>query len=287
MITLDDLWNWEGKTSLTIDEVRAVIETCFPIPVEAKYIEKGTHIFRARPTKRNDPFSFYRDMSYPTELWRIDQGRAQKEKHAVFYGAISTAKLKHAIMTVCRETSKLMTDGKVGHQTFCVGVWEVKRPFMLPILMAPKPISNAPFAEERKALLEQELQEAMTDRNRLDQFQRLINREFSKRVHSDQPRSVYTISAAFAEFIYDRLGVGLGYPSVETDGMGQNIALLPHIVENCLKPAGAQYVQFHRSAENETALCQYQMGFGNNHPIEWIHTHPKYSLFRDFIPHKD
>jgi len=182
------------------------------------------------------------------------------------------------------ETSKLMRDRGIGHQTFTVGIWKVKKPFTILTLVPPKTLGVLARDVGAYAATQQQPQGMEADdRHRFDLFQRLIEREFRKRVRSDASSDSYTISAAFSEFIYEKLGVGLAYPSVETDGMGQNVALLPHVVEECLKPAGAQFVQFHRSGEDESTLCQYKMAFGNYHPIRWIDMHPKYAVFREFI----
>ncbi len=280
IITLDELLaNNHGK-ALTIDIIKDAYRTARLLPITFYRVQEGTHIFRVRSHRK---FNFPKDISYRTE--GVEIGRANGAGHSVFYGSMSAPSLDQALLTVCMETSKLMRDQKKGHQTFTVGVWKVKREFEVPMLHNPDPRTWDTQTLQANIGLSNQIAALGPDGDNVVKLIQIVNREFSKRVRTTEPGTNYLMSAAFADLMYEMKFPGLIYPSVETIGAGRNIALLPATVERCLKPDGAQFVQFHRDGEviDKMYVCQYEMAFGNRIPYGWVKMHPDYAHNRPFI----
>lgn len=281
-LTLDQLLagDYDVQT-LSVKKVKDAYRQAKFLPFTFYTVYPGVHIQRVRAKKR---YHFPAAVSYNPDPDKVEYGRANEEKNSLFYGSLSSVELEHALLTTCMESSKLVRDQKHGHQTFTVGVWKTKHGFEIPILHHPEPSAD-PMREKHRLALAKDIENfPQEDRERILKLQKILAREFSKRVPTTaDKKDAYLLSAAFAELMYDRGFAGLAYPSVETDGKGQNVALLPRTVERCLKPNGAQLVQFHWAGNDSFRVCQHEMAYGKHYPYRWVKMHPQYAFGMDFI----
>jgi hypothetical protein len=283
-ITLEELLSGDHNKTLSISGVQDAMQLAERLPLTYTTLQKGVHVFRARAHSASKRFYFPRDISYKTDLDSVKMGRANDKGKSMFYASCRSGPLPQALLTVCMETSKLLRDQKKGYQTFTVGVWKVKKPIELPILHALRPKGFDPKSAAARDELEQMRMALPEDiRNKVNRLHELLSREFGKRVPSGAAPETYMVSAAFADMVYKMKHHGLAYPSVETEEMGQNIALTPWAAEKWLQPVGAQLVQFHMESDQQIFVCQYDTAFGKQIPWSWTHLHPGYALNRPFI----
>lgn len=251
-------------------------------------IKKGAYIDRVRINKSMDE-KFYRevDVSYIHDEQIIDQyvtfGRANKEKQAVFYGAVESPEIKHPRIVAYFETSPILKeldehDNVV--EFFTVSRWRVLEDIeVVEMIFSDEALKVSQYA---KMALENQLgnYQNLPLAAEYEEQGRFFSNEFARSDVRPGEDHKYKITSAYANYIWNQTELkGITYPSVQSRYLGQNVALLPEIVDRSLQlelPVGI--FKFERkNGENLPVDCTeiaFDLG-ENNGSFIWSAYDPK------------
>jgi len=211
------------------------------VPFVTAILKKGHSIERARINKPGEIFSSESQISYRTDYENIKSyGRANIPHVSLFYGAIESDVIKHPRFVNLLETSEIFRNlekDEIENADFImtVGKWIVKEDIeIVEMVFDEKSIENS---ADVKRSYEFHLQKLTNEHpEHKEQFE-LILKFFSNQFAKKEINSHfdYMVSAAYADMAINWKGhLGLTYPSVKTDYLGQNVVLTPFAVEKYL-----------------------------------------------------
>lgn len=250
--------------------------------IPSAIIKKGAYIDRVRIHKKPDD-KFYReaDVSYIHDQDIIDKyimfGRANKEKQAVFYGAIESPEIKQPRVVAYFETSPVLKELDKHDdivEFFTVSRWRVMEDIeVVEMIFSDEALKVSQYANMS---LENQLKNYrdLPLAAEYEEQGRFFSNEFARSDVRPGEDYKYKITSAYANYIWDQTHLkGITYPSVQSRYLGQNIALLPEIVDKALQletPVGV--FKFERTnKENLPIDCtEIAMDLGeNNENFVW------------------
>lgn len=223
------------------EDIKTLIkESIRYVPIALAKLRVNTVIDRVRLNRSTPLFCSQKELSYMTEEEDIKKhltgfGRANKPYQPLFYGALTSEKIKPNRMTAYAETSNLIKDTSAVNlegELFTLSRWQTNQEIIVPEIVfseeaiVANPDTAKSFHIHYRALMEEPMRELA-----LRQLQ-LFSQEFARktRTHHD-----YKIAVAYADLLMSDGGhPGILYPSVQTAYQGQNIVLRTDIVDKHL-----------------------------------------------------
>ena len=260
------------------EDIKTLIkESIRHIPIALAKLHKGAAIDRVRLNKGKPFFTSQRELSYITDEKIIADcltgfGRANKPHQPLFYGALTSERIKENRTTAYVETSTLIRDNDAVNtegELFTLSRWRTNKELVVPEIVFSEdaikenPQTAAAFQKYYKDLMQEPMRELA-----LRQLQ-LFSQEFARKTRSHHD---YKIAVAYADLLMTEGNhPGILYPSVQTGYQGQNIVLRPDIVDKYLTLTKVSTHRMHKNKMNATMANYYHAkGFGeNNSNFEW------------------
>lgn len=259
------------------DDIKTLIkESIRHVPIALAKLHKGAAIDRVRLNKDKPFFTSQNELSYITDKNTINHltefGRANKPHQPLFYGALTSEKVKENRMTAYAETSVMLSDNDAVNlegELFTLSRWRTNEELIVPEIVfsvaaiKENPQTAASFHKHYHALMHEPMRELA-----LRQLE-LFSEEFARQVRSHHD---YKIAVAYADLLMSEGNhPGILYPSVKTGYQGQNIVLRPDIVDKHLILDNVSTHRLHKNKMNATMANYYHAkSLGeNNSNFEW------------------
>lgn len=245
LLQKDYLWELmymsEGITSYTYPQIYHCVEKIRWKFIPSAIVHKGSFIDRVRIHKHShDRYCSHQDISYihdPRIYQYIDFGRANVKRQPIFYGAITTEEINLPRAVAYMETSaatRLEANNPNFRETFTLSRWEVMADIEVVEVIFSQDALNSSSTARRS--FENQLPKIQNHPYReyfLTQAG-FFSDEYAKSANNT-PHD-YFITSAYANYIWQTTPLkGITYPSVKSKYEGQNIALLPGVVDKHLK----------------------------------------------------
>ena len=211
--------------------------------VPTALLKKGWYIDRVRVNKNDDVFTNIEQVSYIHDQDVLENyvtfGRANEPKQAVFYGAIESPAVKHPRAVAYFETSELLRElHKYDNveEIFTVSRWRILEDIeVIEMIFSEEALK---VNEYNKLSLQNQLKNYV-HLQLADHYEKqgvFFSNEFARNDVMKGESYKYKISAAYANYIWNNTTLkGITYPSVQSNYLGQNVALLPELVDKYLK----------------------------------------------------
>jgi hypothetical protein len=231
-------------------------------------IKKGAYIDRVRVHKKiTDVFYKEEDVSYIHDKEIIENyvgfGRANKEKQAIFYGAVESPEIKQPRIVAYFETSPILKElDKHDNITelFTVSRWRVLEDIeVVEMIFSDEALKVSKYA---KMSLEHQLQhyQHLPLAKEYEEQGRFFSNEFARSDIRSGEDYKYKITSAYANYIWENTSLkGITYPSVQSLYLGQNVALLPEVVDSSLR------------LESPVGIFKFERVNGVNQPVDSTH----------------
>ncbi|HEY5326301.1 MAG TPA: hypothetical protein VIJ27_04825 [Mucilaginibacter sp.] len=212
--------------------------------VPTAIIKKGAYIDRVR-VHRNVADVYYKEeeVSYIHDpdiiANHVGYGRANKEKQAVFYGAVESPEIDQPRAVAYFETSPILKELEKHDNTvemFTVSRWRVKENIeVIEMIFSDEALKVSKYAQMSLAnQLENYKHLPLADE--YEQQGRFFSNEFARSDILPGQDHKYKITSAYANYIWAHTNYnGITYPSVQSRYIGQNVALLPEVVDSSLR----------------------------------------------------
>lgn len=277
----------DNLKELGVDEIRELIRPLMTgVTVEAPIIPAETFLYRAR--KLNNSFNkdqkiLISDLLYPTAD-KATLGRLNRYGQSVFYCSSSKEPIffelpnlseGHEIILSFWQTSKPMIVNNIGYTEFIftqLGAkrvapsWSVRK-----IDETRQKITfneNAIPAETREIILS-------NDKNRI--LRELMSKEFMRDV-PDSERHHYKITTALAELHLGEIRnhaqqfAGIIYPSIKMSANGDNLALIPDVVDQHVKFKKATHIKINKRDGNSFSINEIDeaIELNDDTSLKWL-----------------
>lgn len=231
-------------------------------------IKKGAYIDRVRVHRTlTDVFYKEEDVSYIHDqdiIERyVDFGRANKKKQAVFYGAVESPEIKQPRIVAYFETSPILKELEKHDnvtELFTVSRWGVLEDVeVVEMIFSDEALKVSKYAEMS---LEHQLQHYrhLPLAKEYEEQGRFFSNEFARSDVRPGEDYKYKITSAYANYIWANTNLkGITYPSVQSAYLGQNVALLPEVVDNSLR------------LESPVGIFKFERINGVNQPVDSTH----------------
>ncbi len=249
--------------ALTVEEIMQQLRL-LPLPIAVTILKKGAMVFRTRPIV--DFPSHIRELSYPYRPEFVSGfGRCNFPGQMIFYGAVDAKELDEVRVTGVSETVDFDSLDRSKRNFIATGKWEVINDIYLAELVLDSDRQKNPVTKQAGAFHQQQLQGLDAGRRVVhEQILRFHSEELSKR------NANYKLTSAISNLFYelnlpllDASGSinleGISYPSVETEGKGMNVALLPTAVDMKLSPRMVLINEVITTGEKEFYFHNYEI----------------------------
>ena len=249
---------------ISYDKIYEIISEIKYKAVPTALLHSGRYINRVRINEEpNEIYSNIKKISYNSQaesVNKIDFGRANIPKQSIFYGSVD---LNNSLMTAYFETSQLQKNidqyDNV-EEVFTLGRWRV---------LSEIKILEKIFCKEALAVNEQVQQSFNAQLKKIkskpllfEYYKRQLeffSDEFARNDIGRDESFKYKISSAYVNYMWNcekfKL-LGVTYPSVMTDYIGQNVALKPEVVDEYLILEEVYMFKFERiNKENLPIKC--------------------------------
>ena len=209
-------------------------------PVTTALLHKGHYIDRVRINYDENPFLTHEEISYIHDravIEKLDFGRANAKGKPMFYGSLMTPEIELPRAVAYLETTKRFKNGVLEEQyeeTFTLSRWLILETIeIVEIAFSKDAIKKSSSVRDS---YENQVMRIPKNEFYEDYLEQLafFSDEFAKqKIYSPAD---YKISAAYAKYFWEnsRYG-GITYASVPTEYKGQNVCLLPKVVDKYLK----------------------------------------------------
>lgn len=236
--------------------------------VPTAIIKKGAYIDRVRIHKNmNDFYHKEEEISYIHDKDIIEKyvgfGRANMEKQAVFYGAVVSPEIEQPRIVSYFETSPILKELEKHDnvvELFTVSRWRVLEDIeVAEMIFSDEALKVSAYAQ-------------MSLKNQLGNYKhlplakeyeeqgRFFSNEFARSDIRMGEDFKYKITSAYANYIWHKTHLkGITYPSVQSNYIGQNVALLPEVVDKALK------------LEPPVGVFKFERINGVNQPVDSTH----------------
>jgi hypothetical protein len=231
-------------------------------------IHKGAYIDRVRVHKKlTDIFYKEEDVSYIHDKDIIEKyvgfGRANKEKQAIFYGAVESPEIKQPRIVAYFETSPILKELEKHDnvtELFTVSRWRVIEDIeVVEMIFSDEALKVSKYAQMS---LENQLKnyQHLPLAKEYEEQGRFFSNEFARSDVRPGEDYKYKITSAYANYIWENTHLkGITYPSVQSMYLGQNVALLPEVVDRSLR------------LEAPVGLFKFERINGVNQPVDSTH----------------
>lgn len=248
-------------------------------------IFKGEYIDRVRINKNGEIFNKIDQITYITDATTLDNctefGRANFPKQSVFYGAIPSPQAKYPRATAYIETTKVFEDHPLPdciNEIFTLGRWKVLEDIhILEMIFSDEALKISEYARTAFNIKISEIQNHHNKQHFIDQG-KLFSEEFAR---SDCRNADYNykISSAYSNYVWNATPLkGITYPSVKTEYQGQNVALLPELVDKKLELEIVVMFKFERENGINKPIDSFRMAKdlgANKSDFQWFDYHGK------------
>ena len=211
--------------------------------VPTAILRKGWYIDRVRVNKPGEVFTRYDQVSYIHDNEVLDKfvgfGRANEPRQAVFYGSIISPQIELPRSVAYFETSELLRN--LDNYKNCEEVFTLSRWRILEDIEVVEMI----FSDEAlkvNQLTQLSLKNQIKNykhlplANHYEQQLKFFSNEFARSDIKKGESYKYKITAAYTNYLWRNSSLkGITYPSVASNYLGQNVALLPEAVDKHLK----------------------------------------------------
>ncbi len=223
--------------------------------VPTALLHKGHYIDRVRINEGEKLFTTEHDVSYihdPEVLKNhVGLGRSNAEKQAVFYGAIESPEIRQPRVVAYFETTKLFKKPELLPdnitELFTMSRWRIMAEIeVVEMIFSKDAQENSEYA---RTSVTNQMSKLPNDEIRKFCYEQgeFFSEEFARKDVGDNQSYKYKISSAYANYIWDRTAFkGITYPSVQSIYSGQNVALLPELVDKYLKLESVAVFKFER-----------------------------------------
>lgn len=218
-------------------------------------LKKGHFIDRVRINQPGDVYKNIEQVSYIHDRAVIENhirfGRANIPKQPVFYGAIMSPEIERPREVAFKETSynyKIRDELTNISEIFTMSRWRIKEDIeVLEMIFSENVLKHSKYAQDSLANQIKNYKHLPLAAEMEEQAQFFSN-EFARDDIGKGEDYKYKISAAYINYIWDRAKhlKGITYPSVQTGYLGQNVALLPEVVETSLELEGVGMFKFEK-----------------------------------------
>nr|WP_068891255.1 hypothetical protein [Pedobacter panaciterrae] len=239
------------------DEIYSAIAALRKKMLPSALLKKGHYIDRVRinhpPVKI---FQNIKDVSYITNEEVLEKyvgfGRANLPKQAVFYGSVISPEVKMPREVAFKETShnyKIREELNDIYEVFTMSRWRIKQDIeVLEMIFSDLALESSEYVRMSLAN-QQRYYKHMSGAETIEEQARFFSNEFARADIGPDEEFKYKISAAYINYIFNNSKLkGVTYPSVQTKYAGQNIALLPELVEKYLELESVGMFTFEKKA---------------------------------------
>lgn len=206
-------------------------------------LKKDWYIDRVRINCKNDVFSNIKQVSYIHDKDILEKyvkfGRANEPKQAVFYGAITSSEIQQPRVVAYFETSEILNElDKYDNieEIFTLSRWRILKDIeIIEMIFSDEALK---VNEYNKLSLENQIKNYghLQLAEHYERQGRFFSNEFARKDIKKGEDFKYKISASYINYIWNKTHLkGVTYPSVKSNYLGQNVALLPELVDKYLK----------------------------------------------------
>jgi hypothetical protein len=248
--------------------------------VPSAKLKKGFAIERVRINRPGQTFSGKAQLSYINDKVVLERlsgyGRANLPRQAVFYGSIISKQIPQPRVAAYFETSELiksLSDTEDVKETFTLSRWRVQEDIeVIEMIFSDEALKVNEYVQMS---LEHQLKKISDHplRDHCIEQGKFFSNEYARTDVRKGEEHKYKITAAYANYIWSRTGLkGITYPSVPTEYKGQNVALLPEVVDRALKLELVGEFNFAgRNEKNLVTLGRYCKDFGvTENDFQWL-----------------
>jgi hypothetical protein len=249
--------------------------------VPTAILNKGWFIDRVRPNKTGEVFTNVNEISYIHDKAILDShvtfGRANEPKQAVFYGSIVSHQIKHPRLVAYTETSQVFKNLKNYEDTeeiFTCSRWRILEDIeILEMIFSDEAIK---VNEYNRLSLENQMgnYKHLPLADHYEEQGRFFSNEFARDDIASNESFKYKISAAYSNYIWRNTHLkGITYPSVSSKYLGQNVALLPELVDKYLRLEMVGMFRFKKEKNGDPTIYNYKIAqdLGENQmKFNWI-----------------
>jgi hypothetical protein len=217
-------------------------------------LPKGAFIDRVRINKPGEIYTSFDQVSYIHDKKALQEyvgfGRANEPKQAVFYGVMPSAQIESPRIVGYFETSELSKE--LERYDNCEEVFTLSRWRILDEIKVIEMIfSEAALEvnEDTRHSLENQISKYkhLPLANAYEEQMKFFSEEFARHDIKKGEEHKYKITAAYANFLWRKSNLkSITYPSVQSNYFGQNVALLPELVDRYLKLERVGMFKFQR-----------------------------------------
>ena len=211
--------------------------------VPTALLKKGWYIDRVRINRENEIFSNIEQVSYIHDKDVLEKfvtfGRANEPKQAVFYGAVVSQEIQQPRVVAYFETSDLLKEldkFENVEEIFTLSRWEILEDIeIIEMIFSDEALK---VNEYNKLSLKNQLKNYghLPLAEHIEKQGKFFSNEFARNDIKKGESFKYKISASYANYIWNNTHLkGITYPSVQFNYLGQNVALLPKLVDKYLK----------------------------------------------------
>ncbi len=211
--------------------------------VPTALLNKGWYIDRVRVNKPGEVFTNFQQVSYihDKEVLEkfVDFGRVNEPRQAVFYGSIYSPQIKQPRAVAYFETSELLKEINKfdnAEEVFTLSRWTILEDIqVVEMIFSDEALKVNEYA---KLSLENQVKnyKHLSLSDHCERQGRFFSNEFARSDIEKGETFKYKITAAYTNYLWRNTHLkGITYPSVASMYLGQNVALLPEIVDKYLK----------------------------------------------------
>ncbi len=219
-------------------------------------LHKGWYIDRVRINEPGQVFHSIADVNYITNPkilnTHVGFGRANEPRQAVFYGSILSEEIQQPRAVAYFETSDLLSNLHLHSEVvevFTLSRWRIKENIeIVEMIYSEEALKQSKYVSD--SVKNQQVKYAhMPLKDHYDLQGRFFSEEFARQDIQRGENYKYKISAAYANDLWNNTPYkGITYPSVKSLYKGQNVALLPEIVDRYLQLEVVGMFKFERKA---------------------------------------
>lgn len=211
--------------------------------VPTALLQKGWFIDRVRINKPGEVFTRHDQVSYIHDKEVLDKfvsfGRANEPKQPIFYGSITSPQIKQPRAVAYFETSELLNEldkHENCEEVFTLSRWRIFNDIeVIEMIFSDEALK---VNEYNRLSLENQIKnyKHLPLADHYEQQLKFFSNEFAREDIKKGESHKYKITAAHSNYLWRKSHLkGITYPSVASKYLGQNVALLPDVVDKHLK----------------------------------------------------
>jgi hypothetical protein len=211
--------------------------------VPTALIKKDWFIDRVRINKPCEIFSNIEQVCYIHDQDVLEKhvgfGRANEPKQAVFYGSIISPQIKQPMVVAYFETSELLKElnkHENVEEVFTLSRWTILENIeVIEMIFSDEALK---VNEYTRLSLEHQIKKYkhLPLADHYEHQMKFFSNEFARKDIGKEELFKYKITAAYSNYLWRNSHLkGITYPSIQSNYLGQNVALLPEIVDKYLK----------------------------------------------------